>query len=216
VLLTSDNGGVVTADRDSAEFPLTLEDDAGGVVSKRYRAAQRDAYAAGHRSCGDLRGRKHSIYEGGNRVASLARWPGNVPAGTTCDELVGLTDVLATVAGIVGVKLPADAGEDSYDVGPALRGQRLDRPIRDALVMHNAEGVFAIRQGPWKLIAAGAAPGAAQNSPWAKEGQKAQLYHLGDDPRETRDVIDRQPEVAARLTKLLGQYREQGFSRPRS
>src|SRR5262249_33280559 len=143
------------------------------------------------------------------------RWPGRVPAGTTCDELIGITDLLATTAGIVGDKVPADAGEDSYDIGSMLRGEKPARPIREALVMHNAEGVFAIRQGPWKLVAAGAAPDAAERSPWTREGQKAQLYHLGDDPKEARDVLDKHPDVADRLTKLLKQYREQGFSRPR-
>jgi arylsulfatase A len=215
VIFTSDNGGVVTADRDSAEFPLTLENDEGGAVSKHYRAAQRTAYAAGHRSCGDLRGRKHSIYEGGNRVPFIARWPGKVPENTTCDELIGLTDVLATVAGIVGEMLPADAGEDSYDIGPALRGEKLAKPIREALVMHNAEGVFAIRRGPWKYVATGAAAGAPKNNQWVKEGENAQLYNLADDPKEERDVLGQHADVADALGKLLKQYREHGFSRPR-
>lgn len=214
VIFSSDNGGVVTADRDSAEFPLTLEDDAAGAVSKHYRAAQRDAYAAGHRACGDLRGRKHSIYEGGNRVPFLARWPGRVPAGTTCDEVICLTDLLATVAALVGEKLPRGAGEDSHDIGPALVGAKLDRPLREATVLHNAEGVFAIRQGPWKLIAEGAAPGPVKKkSPWVAEGTN-QLYHLGDDPRETTNVWAKHPDVVERLVKLLKQYRDQGFSRP--
>jgi hypothetical protein len=81
--------------------------------------------------------------------------------------------------------------------------------------MHNAEGVFALRRGPWKYVAAGAAPGANANGPWAKEGAKAQLYHLGDDPREERDVIEKHPGGAGELAKLLKQYRDQGFSRPR-
>jgi arylsulfatase A-like enzyme len=213
VIFSSDNGGVVTADRDSAEFPLTLEDDEGGAVSKHYRAAQRDAYAAGHRACGELRGRKHSIYEGGNRVPFLARWPGKVPAGTTCDEVVCLTDLLATAAALVGERLPRNAGEDSHDIGPALRGEKLGRPVREATVLHNAEGVFALRQGPWKLIAAGAADGAPKASPWVQEGAN-QLYHLGDDPTETTNVWDKHPGVVERLTKLLKQYRDQGVSRP--
>ena len=109
----------------------------------------------------------------------LARWPGKVPAGTTCDEVVCLTDLLATVAAIVGEKLPEDAGEDSYDIGPALRGEKLGQPIREATVLHNAEGVFAIRQGPWKLIAAGAAEGAPKASPWVKEGREPALPPRG-------------------------------------
>jgi arylsulfatase A len=215
VVFTSDNGGVVTADKDSAEFPLTLEDDTGAAVSKRYRAAQRDAFAAGHRPCGDWRGRKHSIYEGGHRVPFIVRWPGKVPVGTTCEEMIGVTDILATLAGIMGDKLPENAAEDSYDIRPALFGAKSAGPLREALVMHNAEGVFAIRQGPWKLIAAGAAPDAQPKSPWTREGERPQLYHLGNDPRETSDVIAMHPDIAERLSRLLDRYRTQGHSRPR-
>jgi hypothetical protein len=81
--------------------------------------------------------------------------------------------------------------------------------------MHNAEGVFAIRRGPWKYVAAGAAPDANAKSPWTKEGEKSQLYHLGDDLREERDVVAKHADVADALAKLLKQYRDQGFSRPK-
>jgi arylsulfatase A-like enzyme len=206
----------VVTDRSLArEFPLILENDEGGAVTKHYREAQMEAYAAGLRACGKLRGRKHSIYEGGNRVPFLVRWPGQAPAGTTCDDLISLNDVLASVAAIVGEQLPDGAGEDSYDVSPLFRGAALKKPIRDTLIVHNAEGVFAIREGPWKYVAPGAAPGARPNSPWTKEGSAAQLYHLGKDLEESTDVIKQHPEVAERLAKLLKQHQDQGFSRPR-
>ncbi len=67
--------------------------------------------------------------------------------------------------------------------------------------------------GPWKYVAAGRAPGGPKMSPWAREGATALLYHLGDDPGETRDVRDRHPDVADRLSKLLDQYRDRGSSR---
>lgn len=73
--------------------------------------------------------------------------------------------------------------------------------------------MLAIRQGRWKLIAEGVAPGAAKQSPWTAEGKK-QLYHLGDDPKETTNVLEKNPEVAARLGQLLEAYRERGYSRP--
>jgi arylsulfatase A-like enzyme len=214
VFFTSDNGGVVDPDGEAAEFRLTLENDEDGAVTKHYQAAQSDAYRAGHRPCGNLRGRKHSVFEGGNRVPFIARWPGKVPAGATSDEIVGLTDLLATVAGVVGEKLPATAGEDSYDIGPALFGKKPASPIREALIVQNSEGVFALRQGPWKFIAQGAAADAPPNSPWTKEGARDRLFHLGNDLEETTDVIDKHPDIAATLGKLLKQYREQGFSRP--
>jgi arylsulfatase A len=214
VLFSSDNGAVVTDRQLANEFLLNLEDDEGMAVTKHYRQAQMEALKAGHRACGELRGRKHSIHEGGVRVPLLARWPGRAPAGTTSDEVVCLVDVLATCAGLLGEKLPRGAAEDSYDIGPALLGAKLDRPIREATVLQNAEGVLAIRQGPWKLVEAGAVPGGPPKSPWAAEGRKRQLYHLGDDPKEAADVVDKNPEVAGRLAKLLERYREQGYSRP--
>lgn len=109
--------------------------------------------------------------------------------------------------------VPKNAAEDSYDISAALRGTP-DKPIREALVMQNCEGVFAIRQGPWKYVAAGIADGAPKMSPWTKEGQRAQLYNLQDDPREERDVIAANGDVAERLAKLLKQYRDQGHSWP--
>jgi arylsulfatase A-like enzyme len=213
VLFSNDNSGVVTAKELMAEFQLILEDDEGQAVTKHYRQAQMDALKAGHRACGELRGRKHSIYEGGVRVPFLVRWPGRAPRGSTCDEVMCLVDGLATFAGLMGEKLPIEAAEDSYDIRPALLGEKRERPIREATVLQNAEGVLAIRQGPWKLIAEGVAPGAPQKSPWVAEGHR-QLYHLVDDPLESTDVLEKNPEVAARLLKLLQAYRERGHSRP--
>ncbi len=103
---------------------------------------------------GPFRGGKHSIFEGGFRVPFLVRWPGKVPAGTVCDETIGLVDLLATVAAVVGQKLPSagQAAEDSYNVLPALLGQPHESPLRPHLIVHSDEGNFAIRQGPWKYI----------------------------------------------------------------
>jgi len=216
VIFTSDNGGVVmsvTGQKSTAEFLLKLEDDSGGAVSAHYRVAHLEAEQAGHKIVGDLRGRKHSIYEGGFRVPFLARWPGKIPARTSCAEIISLADMLATLAGLLGEELPDNAGEDSYDIMAALRGDRMSNPIREAVVVHNAEGVFGIRQGDWKLIEARSTP-EMRNNQWAKEGATTQLYNLREDPRETTDLSAAQPEITARLLSLLKKCRERGFSRP--
>lgn len=218
VLFSSDNGGVVmsynraAAQAQAAEFDLNLEDDSGGAVSGHYRRAQMEAEAAGHRIAGALRGRKHSIYEGGFRVPYIVRWPHHTRAGSSSAEVVSLVDTLATCAGIMREPLPRNAAEDSYDVLPAMLGRKPGKPIREATVVHNAEGVFAIRQGPWKLIEERTFEDNVR-SPWRAEATN-QLYHLGNDPAETTNVWERRPDVAARLRALLKQYRDQGFSRP--
>jgi arylsulfatase A len=114
VILTSDNGGVVT--------PLAYEPEAA-------------AMAAGFRACGALRGGKHSIFEGGTRVPYIVRWPGKIKPGRVCDETINLVDTLATVAALVKEPLPPprEGAEDSFNVLPAL----LDERISDSSHVHN-------------------------------------------------------------------------------
>jgi len=198
VVFTSDNGGVIVPPA-QADSPEGQAAKAGLVINGPWRA------------------RKHSVYQGGFRVPFLARWPGRIPAGATCDETISLTDLLATTAALVGEPLPARtvAAEDSCNVLPALLGKRPDHPIRDAMVGHSADGNFAIRQGPWKWIEGKAHPATLPGALKARAVEfKPQLYNLAEDPAEKTDVLDKYPEVAKRLEALLNQYREQGFSRP--
>ena len=67
----------------------------------------------GHKSCGDWRGYKGHIWEGGHREPLIARWPGKTKPHSVCDHLVGLTDLLATVAAINEIQLDQDSPEDS-------------------------------------------------------------------------------------------------------
>ena len=110
-----------------------------------------DIEAWGHRANGALRGQKSDIWEGGHRIPFIVRWPGRIRAGGTSQELICLTDVLATVAGIVHAPLPRDAAEDSVNLLPVLLGRTLRAPIREAIVHHSGDGTFGIRQGTWKL-----------------------------------------------------------------
>ena len=55
------------------------------------------------------RGTKADIWEGGHHIPYLVRWPGVVRPGTTCDETICLTDLMATCAEITGFRLPSKA-----------------------------------------------------------------------------------------------------------
>src|SRR5262249_53571225 len=72
--------------------------------------------AKGHHPSGHFRGAKADIYDGGHRIPLLVSWPGHVRAGASSDQLVCLTDLLATCAEVVGEKLPDGAGEDSVSL----------------------------------------------------------------------------------------------------
>jgi arylsulfatase A-like enzyme len=174
--------------------------------------------AKGHKSSGPWRGYKSHTWEGGHRVSFIARWPRKIRPGTTSDELICLTDLMATCAALVGAKLPDNAAPDSYNVLPALLAQKTHKPIRDAIVSHSSKGVFAIRQGPWKLIleTKGSGGWVEPRDSDPEPASPGQLYNLADDPYEKNDLWDKHPEIVARLTELLETYKRQGYSRPLS
>ena len=175
-----------------------------------------DIQAYGHRANANLRGQKADIWEGGHRVPLVARWPGHITPGSSSDETVCLADLLATVADIVGATTPEDAGEDSYSILPVLLGKSFESPPREATVHHSLNGMFAIRQGPWKLILGRGSGGfsepvAVEPAPGEPEGQ---LYNLVDDPGETTNLYLDRPDIVDSLGTLLSRYQESGRSAP--
>ena len=187
--------------------------DNGGENKKTRTGTQLEAQAAGLLLNGRWREGKHSVYEGGFRVPFIARWPGQIPVGSVCTQTISLVDMLATTAALMGDQLPpaAEAAEDSYNILPALLGRPGAEPLRPDMVVHSADGVFAIRQGPWKWIEG--KPVLRQPPAIRASEFKPQLYNLAEDPAEQHDVAQRYPEVAQRLAKLLDQYRQQKHTR---
>ena len=196
----------------------------------------------GHACNGLWRGTKRTIYEAGHRVPLIVRWPGKVKAGSISDETVCLLDFMATFATMLGHELTRDVAEDSYDITAVLHQKPYEKPLREATVHHSVNGVYAIRQGDWKLIeSAGDGDYETPNSVWfknlyeggfpnrdpktgeflpliynlrdePKDGPGTQLYNLADDPKESKNLQDQHPEVVERLQKLLDSYRDSGRS----
>jgi alpha-glucosidase len=169
----------------------------------------------GHYPSYIYRGYKADIFEGGHRIPFLARWPAKIKAGSVSDEVICLTDLLATSAVLVGAALPDNAGEDSCNILPALLGEKRDRPIREATVHHSIGGYFAIRRGKWKLELCRGSGG--WGYPREQEAAKlglppVQLYDMSVDVRERRNVASAHPEVVKQLKALLARYIREGRS----
>lgn len=169
----------------------------------------------GHAVSGPLRGHKADVFDGGHRVPFLVRWPARVKPAVS-DQLVCLTDVFATCAEIVGARLPATAGEDSFSFLPTLTAT--GKSARDAIVHHSISGAFAIRQGPWKLaLCPGSGGWSAPRDPAARQQglPDTQLYRIADgDIAEEKNVAAQNPEVVARLTRLLEKSVADGRTTP--
>jgi arylsulfatase A len=176
---------------------------------------------SGHKANGPLRGQKSEVYEGGHRVPLLARWPGHVPAGTTSSQLVSLTDMLATLAGLVGARLPDSVASDSFDMLPALLGKNGLRQIRPSCVHDSMMcGMFAVRSGEWKLILGQGGGGIGSgwgNNPgierFSTSDPALQLYNLENDLGEEQNCIEKYPDIARRLVSELETIRAEGRSR---
>ena len=167
-----------------------------------------------HDSNMGLRGEKADIHEGGHRVPFIVRWPNHVRKASVSDELICLTDWTATMASIVGYDLPENAAEDSEDFLPVLL-EKEGAKGRDTIVHHALDGMFAIRQGDWKLIEGlGSGGFTSPRRVEPKPGEPiGQLYNLADDPTEQVNLYQKHPEIVARLHDLLVKYKETGRSR---
>lgn len=169
-----------------------------------------------HRANADWRGQKADIWEGGHRVPFIVRWPGVARAGSVSNQLVCLTDVIATLAELVDEKLPAGAGEDSFSFLSVLENRSPTRPRREAIVHHSSDGSFAIRQGNWKLALKLGSHGFSEpkHEEAKPDGPQGQLYDLADDPREQNNRWLAEPQIVERLGRLLADYQDRGYSRP--
>lgn len=161
-------------------------------------AAIPELRAKGHFPSGPLRGIKGDAWEGGHRVPFIVRWPGVAKAGRPCKLLVQQTDLFATFAGILGVPLPAGAGEDSVSLLPILRGGR--DPAREHGVSYSSNGLPALRQGTWKIIFG---RGSGGHSKAAADPAPGQLYDLATDLGETKNLWNDHPEIVAELTAAM-------------
>jgi arylsulfatase A len=158
----------------------------------------------GHLVSAHLRGSKADIWDGGHRVPFIVRWPGKVEPGSTCDQLICLTDLFATVAELIGADLPLGSCEDSVSFLPALSG----KPIvstRSGVIHHSISGHFAYRQDNWKLILARGSAGwtSPKENELPRGAPAIQLYDLAADPGEQQNLCDEQPEVVQRLLARL-------------
>ena len=157
----------------------------------------------GHYPSAHMRGSKADLWDGGHCIPFVLRWPRKVKADSTTDQLVCLTDLMATCAEILKAPLPENSAQDSVSFLPALSGQPIVS-TRAGVIHHSISGHFGYREGKWKLLLAKGSGG--WSSPNEKESKKApiaQLYDIEADPGETTNLYGAQPKVAGRLLKQL-------------
>jgi arylsulfatase A-like enzyme len=188
-------------------------------------------------SPGALRGRKGQTLEGGQRVPTIAQWPGRIPAGSVISAPAMNIDLFPTLLGLAGLELPRDRVIDGQDIAPLLRGETTEI-ARNELFFFGAGAVDAVRSGRWKYhrwvnlytwpypldkvtSATGRGVHAAIHTDPKTGETHAHLVHdplLFDvvaDPGESYDLIEHHPEQAARLRADAERWEREFFANPR-
>jgi arylsulfatase A len=185
VIFTSDNGSPMYS-MNSETYPDHVTDETLDYYNERH-----------HRANSHLRGIKGDLYDGGHRVPFIVRWPAKVPRDKKTSETICLTDIYDTIVELTGGVKPKGNAEDSYSFASQLLGKKKGK--RPPVIHHSGgEGMFAIREGQWKLIFGNGS--GARTKPVGNPFQVPyQLYNLDHDLAETNNLIALAPEIAEQL-----------------
>ena len=154
-------------------------------------------------------GMGYSTSEGGMRMPCIARWPGQIPAGTTSDELCTMMDLCPTVASLAGAAQPVKA-IDGHDIRPLLLGEAgAKSPYAErGFYFYHIHQLQAIRRGPWKLYL----PLAQKQAPGKKAGavqkQVLQLFNVQTDVTESEELSAKHPDLVQLLLAQAEKARE--------
>ena len=169
-----------------------------------------------HSSTAALRGVKRDIWEGGNRIPFIVRWPGKIKEGTVSSALTCQVDIMATLADIVGIEIPTYSGDDSIDQLEVWTDSTNTKQVRDVLMVNTYESAYGIRNGNWIYL--DVKNGAGYKMPdWFKEKYNIEgdmpnggLYDLSVDPKERENLVDKYPEKVKELKELYLRVRAKG------
>lgn len=159
-----------------------------------------------------LRGKKGAHYEGGMRVPFIAAWakanPNNphqkkltIPAGVIQPQQAAVQDLFPTLLAVAGAKSPAGHKVDGLPLQTLLSGKR-DTTRSETFLMHyphaphRSDYWTSLREGPWKVIYHYFPSAASENSHY-------QLFHLGRDPFESKNLATSEPAELRRMMQAL-------------
>jgi arylsulfatase A-like enzyme len=173
-----------------------------------------------HNSCGEMKGNKRSMYEGGIRVPMIVRWPGSIKPGQVSDHPWYFPDVMPTLADLAGVSNEVPKDTDGISIVPTLLGkgeqEKHEYMYWDDTWYHN-EGV---RMGKWKGVRRNSKfevnPNVAEHrGKWKgmkHESGKVEVYDLSKDRGEKNNLAEQHPDIA----KKLGELMDKAWTEPRS
>jgi arylsulfatase A len=145
-----------------------------------------------------LRAKKGSVYDGGIREPTLMWWPGRIPGGSVCEEVAASIDIMPTLVGLSGGKMP-ERKIDGKNIWPLMAGEEDATSPHDEYVLMHGPGT--VRSGKWKFYpwAEGKGKGDWSKTDKIRSDFPVQLYDTKADIGETKNLAPEHPEVVAKL-----------------
>lgn len=138
-----------------------------------------------------LRGHKGNVYEGGLRVPAIIEWPAQIESRVSKFPACTM-DIFPTISQIVHLD-PTERlmPQDGVSLLDMIDNETLSRakPIG-----FHYQKQLAFIDGDWKILTTDAPAG------------QFELYNLANDPNETRDLSESQPEQFQRMRQLLAEW----------
>jgi len=179
---------------------IIVSSDNGPVVDDGYKDDAVEKLGD-HKPAGPLRGGKYSAFDGGTRIAFIARWPGKITPGIS-DALFSQIDLMASFASLTGQSIPSGSGPDSFDHLNILMGKSISG--REWLIEHSANGRLSLIKGDWKFIESGPGPKLNVNTNIETGNDLLpQLYNLSTDLGENNNEAAGNPKIVIELADLL-------------
>lgn len=147
-------------------------------------------------SANPLRGYKFQTYEGGMRVPCIMHWKGKIPPGSSCDEIAATIDLLPTIAGLSGVKLPNDRTIDGKNIWSLISGKEGAKTPHEIYFFYKGNSLESARQGKWKLRRSG------------KKSQSIELYDLASDISESNNLAQENEALINEIIQKMNSFDE--------
>lgn len=186
---------------------IILSSDNGPVVDDGY-ADRAEELLNGHSPTGNLRGGKYSAFEGGTRIPLIVHWPAQIKGAQESNTLVSQIDWLASMAELVGARIPKGAAPDSYNYLNNLLGRaNEDRPW---IIEQASNHTLSVRTRNWKYIEGSDGGKMITWGPKIETGYAPvpQLYNMSDETEQV-DVAAKNPQKVFELERILRKVRTQ-------
>jgi arylsulfatase A-like enzyme len=133
-----------------------------------------------------------TCWEGGLRVAAIARWPERIKPGSVVAQPFWSPDLLPACANLAGAKLTANVVYDGKDPLPILLNNS-PSPHRSFFFEYRSHA--ALRRGEWKIVR-------------EKKNRAWQLFNISNDPVEARDVATSRSDKVAELVDEFARWQK--------